>query len=122
MFRQAFRQMSVAANRSVEGPIAQCIDRKIRQKFPDLQHFALFNDSYKHSHHHGMAEAENKIESHFRLEIVSDGFQGLTLPKRHRLIYSLLDAELQNGVHALQLQTRTGAEQARKQQQQQQQG
>ncbi|SCU82253.1 LAFA_0C10066g1_1 [Lachancea sp. 'fantastica'] len=115
MLRQVVRQMSSAANRSIDGPIAQSINRKVRERFPDLQHFTIFNDSYKHASHHGMAEAENKIESHFRLEIVSDGFQGLTLPKRHRLIYNLLEDELQNGVHALQLQTRTLSEQARKQ-------
>ncbi|CEP64875.1 Bol1p LALA0_S14e01244g [Lachancea lanzarotensis] len=115
MLRQIVRQMSTASNRSIEGPIAQSINRKVRGRFPDLQHFALFNDSYKHAGHHGMAEAENKIESHFRLEIVSDGFQGLTLPKRHRLIYNLLEDELHSGLHALQLQTRTSSEQARKQ-------
>ncbi|SCU84290.1 LANO_0C00958g1_1 [Lachancea nothofagi CBS 11611] len=111
------RRMSLAANRSTDGPIAQAIDTKIRQKFSGMQHFALFNDSYKHAGHHGMEEADNKIESHFRLELVSEAFQGLTLPKRHRQIYNLLDEELKNGVHALQLQTRTPAEQAKKQQQ-----
>ncbi|SCU78924.1 LADA_0A08592g1_1 [Lachancea dasiensis] len=116
-YKQLTRQMSLAANRSIEGPIAQSITKKVRTKFPDLTHFALFNDSYKHAGHHGIAEAENKIESHFRLEIVSDGFQGLTLPKRHRLVYNLLDVELKEGVHALQLQTRTPAEHAKRQQQ-----
>ncbi|CUS20839.1 LAQU0S01e15786g1_1 [Lachancea quebecensis] len=114
LLRRLARSMSTAANRSTSGPIAQSITSKVRQQFPDLQHFALFNDSYKHAGHHGMAEAENRIESHFRIEVVSDAFQGLTLPKRHRLIYTLLNEELQKGVHALQLQTRTPAEQERK--------
>lgn len=110
------RVMSTAANRATTGPIAQSITKKVYDRFPDLTHFALFNDSYKHAGHHGISEAANKIESHFRLELVSNEFQGLNLPKRHRLMYSLLDEELQQGVHALQLQTRTPAEQATRQQ------
>ncbi|BAP71368.1 uncharacterized bolA-like protein YAL044W-A [Kluyveromyces marxianus] len=117
-FRVLFRQMSsVAANRSIEGPIAQRITTKIHSTFPDLSHFAIFNDSYKHSGHHGIQDAENKIESHFRLEIVSGLFQGKPLPARHRMVYKTLQDELNDGVHALQLITRTPEEHAKKQNQ-----
>lgn len=115
MLRIIGRAMSsFAANRSIDGPIAKSIVTKIQERFQDLQHFAIYNDSYKHAGHHGIAEADNKIESHFRLEIVSDEFKGMTLPKRHRLVYSILDEELKGDVHALQLTTRTAAEQSRK--------
>lgn len=104
--------IKIEPNRSIKGPIAQSITRKINEYFPDLTHFSIFNDSYKHAGHHGIAEADNKIESHFRLEIVSDRFSGMTLPKRHRAIYELLNEEMTDGkVHALQLTTRTVAEQ-----------
>lgn len=107
--------MSVAANKSIEGPLACRIASKIRLKFPAMTHFAMYNDSYKHAGHHGIADAAEKIESHFRLEIISDEFQGMPLPKRHRLVYSILDEELKSGVHALQLTTRTVAEQSKRQ-------
>ena len=56
-------------------------------------------------------EVQNKTESHFRLEIVSDVFEGKSLPARHRLVYSLLANELKNdGVHALQMKTKTPEE------------
>lgn len=113
--RLAIRAMSdlkVPSNRSIEGPIAQDISRKIHENFPDLTHFHIYNDSFKHAGHHGIADSSNRTESHFRLEIASNKFEGLTLPKRHRLIYKLLENEMGEGqVHALQLTTRTTAEQ-----------
>ncbi|CAH02745.1 Bol1p [Kluyveromyces lactis] len=114
-FRSIFRQMSsVAANRSIDGPIAQRITKKVKDTFPDLSHFAIFNDSYKHSGHHGIQDAANKIESHFRLEIVSGLFKGKSLPMRHRMVYGMLNEEFDDGVHALQLTTKTPEEYAKK--------
>lgn len=104
----------MSADRSIDGPIARSITSKIQESFADLQHFSINNDSYKHSGHAGMADAGNRIESHFKLNIVSDKFQGMSLPMRHRMIYNLLDEELKNGVHALQLVTRTPAEQLKR--------
>lgn len=109
--------MSAAANRSIDGPIAKAIRTKVQRSFPRMTHFAMFNDSYKHAGHHGIADAENKVESHFRLEIVSDEFQGIPLPQRHRMVYQLLQEEISSAggrVHALQLTTRTVAEQQRR--------
>lgn len=44
-----------------------------------------------------------------RVHIVSDAFKSKPLPTRHRLIYALLKDEMQaeEGIHALQLTTRT---------------
>lgn len=114
IFSRMMSVEGVAKNRSVDGPIALTIIGKIRDNFPDLQHFSIKNDSYKHAGHAGMLQMENRIESHFRLEIVSDKFKGMALPKRHRMIYGLLDDELQNGVHALQLTTRTPEEELKR--------
>ncbi|QLQ81731.1 hypothetical protein HG537_0F04920 [Torulaspora globosa] len=106
--RLATRTMSIAPDRSIQGPTAQSITNKIRASFPDLSHFALFNDSYKHAGHQGIADSNNRTESHFRLELASDRFLGMNLPSRHRLVYGLLAEELGPGrVHALQLTTRT---------------
>lgn len=112
---RSVNSMSIAANRSIEGPIAQSISQKIHANFPDLAHFQIFNDSYKHAGHQGIADSSNRIESHFRLEIASDKFSGMSLPKRHRLIYGLLSDEMGEGqVHALQLTTRTIEEHRRR--------
>ena len=53
------------------------------------------------SHEHGVPEGS---ESHLKVTIVSPAFEGKRLVQRHRLIYQALSAELQEGLHALQLQ------------------
>ncbi len=49
-------------------------------------------------------------ESHFKLVLVSDKFDGKNLLARHRLINSILKNELQNGIHALAMHTYTESE------------
>ena len=49
-------------------------------------------------------------ESHFKLVLVSDRFNGKNLLARHRLINSILAGELQNGIHALAMHTYTESE------------
>ena len=46
-------------------------------------------------------------------QVVSDAFAGKPLIARHRLIYGALAEELQAGLHALQLSTKTPAEAGR---------
>lgn len=46
----------------------------------------------------------------YRVTIVSEEFQGKNLMQRHRSIYNLLNEELQAGLHALSLKTKTPQE------------
>lgn len=54
-------------------------------------------------------------QTHFRLKITSEAFQGKMLRARHQMVYALLAEELrrEGGVHALQLTTRTEEEEQR---------
>ena len=47
-----------------------------------------------------------------RVEVVSAAFEGQGQVARHRLVYGLLAAEIEGGVHALALKTKTPAEAA----------
>ncbi|KGR16657.1 BolA protein [Candida albicans L26] len=115
MLRSFIRRMSSAKppqilHSETPGPIESSIISKITNEFKPL-YFKIDNDSHKHAHHAGIRGAKNKTESHFRLEIVSDVFEGKSLSARHRLVYSLLANELKNdGVHALQMKTKTPEE------------
>ncbi|KAK6204512.1 bola-like protein-domain-containing protein [Scheffersomyces amazonensis] len=92
------------------GPIEETIVEKLTTNFKPT-YLKIANDSHKHSHHAGMRGASNVVESHFRIEIVSNEFEGKNMPSRHRLVYSVLDDELKNqGVHALQMKTKTPGE------------
>ena len=49
-------------------------------------------------------------ESHFKVVVVSDGFDGAMRVERHRRIHQLLQSELDGGMHALTLTLLTPAE------------
>ncbi|KAL8462120.1 hypothetical protein ACS0TY_033271 [Phlomoides rotata] len=64
--------------------------------------------SYQHAGHSGVKGSVG--ETHFNVNVVSQEFEGKSLVKRHRLIYSLLQDELQNGLHALSIVAKTPSE------------
>ncbi|KAI8091333.1 bola-like protein-domain-containing protein [Gilbertella persicaria] len=92
-----------------KGPIQLSIESKIT----DALHPTILetvNESHLHAHHAAMKGNTNK-ETHFKVTVISDEFKGKSLMQRHRLIYNLLNDELQNkGLHALTLKTKTQAE------------
>ena len=59
------------------------------------------------SHMHSVPEG---AESHFKVTVVSNRFQGEKLVSRHRMINQLLAAEFGSGLHALALHTWTPEE------------
>lgn len=91
------------------------------------QRLVITDDSHRHAGHadriaalkdrggvegagHGHAPIDNGGETHFRIEIVSDAFEGKSRVERQRMVYAIVDAELRERVHALQLKTLTPAE------------
>ena len=59
----------------------------------------VINESHMHS---GPA-----TESHFKVVVVAERFDGLPLLRRHRLVNQTLAAELEGGVHALSIHAYT---------------
>lgn len=64
--------------------------------------------SYQHAGHSGVKGSDG--ETHFNVEVISEEFEGKSLVKRHRMIYSLLQDELQSGLHALSIVAKTPSE------------
>lgn len=64
-------------------------------------------DVVNESHMHNVPEGS---ESHFKLVIVSDAFDGKNLVARHRSVNKLLADVLQNKIHALSMHTYTTEE------------
>ncbi|KAI9488771.1 bola-like protein-domain-containing protein [Zychaea mexicana] len=105
---------------ATKGPIEEAAERKITEAL-EPSTLEIVNESHLHAHHAAMRGNTNP-ETHFRITIVSENFAGKTMMQRHRLVYGLLNEELQNGIHALSLKTKTKEEMekaAAKQQQQQ---
>ncbi len=73
------------------------------------QRLDVVDDSHRHIGHAGH---DGQGESHFRVEVVSDRFDGLGRIDRQRLVHDLLEAEFAGRLHALQLRTLTPAEDA----------
>jgi stress-induced morphogen len=46
---------------------------------------------------------------HFRAEVVSDRFEGLTRIQQHKLIYDVFGDEVGGAIHALSIKTQTPA-------------
>ena len=53
------------------------------------------------SHGHGMNRGVVQPETHFKILVVSDDFQGKSRIDRQRMVNDLLKTEFQNGLHAL---------------------
>ena len=67
-------------------------------------HFATVeNESHMHSSGRG-------ADSHFKLVIVSDAFEGIRKVQRHQKLYQLFADDLKNGIHALALHLYTKSE------------
>jgi BolA protein len=65
------------------------------------QRLEVVDESHKHVGHAGHRPGG---ETHFRVHIVSDTFQGKSRLERHRMVNDTLSDELSAGVHALAIQ------------------
>ena len=82
--------------------VQQSIEKAIREALVPM-HLEVVNESHMHNVPEG-------AQSHFKLVIVSDRFEGEILIKRHRRVNSLLKTEFETGLHALALHTMTPEE------------
>ncbi|MFY9589600.1 BolA family protein [Rickettsia endosymbiont of Halotydeus destructor] len=76
------------------------IDR-IKEKLIVLKpHFCKITDeSHKHAGH-----KYGGVESHFKIQISTNLFDGKSLIAKHRMVNDLLAEELANGLHALSIE------------------
>lgn len=84
---------------SVEQRIREILDEELKPTYLEV-----VNDSARH---HGHAGDDGSGESHFTLEIASPAFDGQSRVACHRIVYSLLQKELDAGLHALSIKIRT---------------
>lgn len=78
------------------------ITEKLKADF-NPSHLQVINESHMHN-------VPTGSESHFKVVVVSDKFDGKRLIQRHKAINSCLASELKNDIHALAMHTYTAQE------------
>ena len=83
-------------------PTAQQLDQRLRET---LQPVALevVDESYQHMGHAG--SNGTGLGTHFRVRISSSLFAGKSAVMRHRLVYDALQDFIDQGVHAIAIET-----------------
>ena len=87
-------------------PVKHIITNKLREAFTP-ESLDVVDESHLHEGHSGHRPGG---ETHFRVYIVSDAFQGKSRIERHRMINTTLAAELAGSVHALAIKAQTPGE------------
>ena len=81
------------------GPVARRIYEKLVAAFAP-QHLDVVNESYMHN-------VPNGSETHFKVVVVTDHFDDKPLIQRHRMVNAVLQQEMDEGVHALSILSKT---------------
>jgi BolA protein len=88
--------------------VAQTIHQKITERLSPIS-LDVKDESHLHAGHAGAREGG---ESHFRITVVSEQFEGLSRVARQRMINDILREELAGPIHALAMKTLTPNEAA----------
>ena len=82
------------------------ITQKLTEAFAPAR-LEVIDESHQHVGHAGHRPGG---ETHYRVYIVSEAFQGKSRLERHRMINETLSSELKGGVHALAIEARAPGE------------
>lgn len=82
--------------------VQTAIDEKLRTAFSPA-HLTVLNESHMHS-------VPANSETHFKVVVVSEAFEGQRLIARHQAVNATLADELAGPVHALSIQAHTPGE------------
>ncbi|CDJ69196.1 hypothetical protein, conserved [Eimeria necatrix] len=88
---------------SAKGPLQLSIEKKLTEQLAP-EFLEVINESAAHKGHFSNPDP-NAPETHFLVRIRSSSFSGKTLLQQHREVYAALKEELQQGVHALSIQS-----------------
>ena len=80
----------------------ELITRRLNERLAPT-HLQVDDESHQHTGHAGWRAGG---ETHFRLDIVSDAFEGKSRVARHRLVNDALADAFSGGLHALAISAR----------------
>ncbi len=90
------------------------IEQKLKAALSPVR-LEVINESHLHAGHHHTSdghhsEFDGKGESHFRIKVVSEAFEGKSRLERHRIINQLLADELRAEIHAMAIEAHAPGE------------
>lgn len=87
-----------------QAPTAEQLQQRLQQVLLPSQ-LEVIDESHQH---HGHAGANGSgFGTHFRVRITAGAFAGKSAVARHRLVYDALQDFIDQGLHALAIETRT---------------
>ncbi len=86
------------------------IEKKLQQAFNPAS-LEILNESHLHAGHQPGFDGQG--ESHIRIRIVSDTFDGMGRVDRHRKINAFLEEEIERGLHAIAIEAHSPTEKTR---------
>ncbi|CAD7925892.1 unnamed protein product [Amoebophrya sp. A120] len=94
----------------VHGPLGQGMRQKLIEELSPIFYLEMEDESHEHRGHAGVRDATT-AETHFRVVVVSDKFEGISRVQRQQRVYGILKEEFQTqGLHALSLKCLTTSE------------
>lgn len=87
--------------------IIQDIEDKIRRELKPAA-LEIVNESHLHAGHQETFDGTG--ETHLRIRIVADAFEGLSRIERHRRLNALVTAEMDKGLHAIAIEAKAPSE------------
>lgn len=86
---------------------SQSIENKIRQALsPEV--VEIINESHLHAGH--QEHFDGSGETHLRIKVVAQVFEGMSRVNRHRAINELVQDEIDQGLHAIAMETMAPSE------------
>ncbi len=83
-------------------PTAPQLEQRLRERLEPI-HLEVLDESYQHNGHAGANGTG--FGTHFRVRITSQQFTGKSRVARHRLVYDALQDFIDQGLHALAIET-----------------
>jgi BolA protein len=74
---------------------------KLKEEY-NPSHLNIENVSYLHFGHESI-KGNTSNETHFRIQMTSEKFKGVSTINRHKMVYKTLDFAFKMGLHALEL-------------------
>ena len=84
------------------GPTAALLETRLRERLAPTT-LEVADESYQHAGHAGANDTG--FGTHFRVRVASHLFTGLSRVARHRLVYDALQDFIDQGLHALAIET-----------------